>query len=236
MTTGDYPREHYAARLTSECNCALCTLQRDEKAEAEAFWSADEWTPDQLEKLRALKTQLSRRSDFEGLMRMAALKPKARLADSLLPNPIWVACDMGSSDTATYAEPPAEPDEPTLNPKDLVGARKLPLALIPRGALVGVARAMAEGARKYGPFNWRQQPIQAVTYAEAALRHVNEWLDGEDIDPETGDARIHHIDLAIASLLIMRDAQVVGTLRDNRHTPGNFADALRAATRKPDDA
>jgi hypothetical protein len=128
--------------------------------------------------------------------------------------------------------PPLPAEAQALNPKDLVGAKKLPLSLIPRGALIGVARAMAEGARKYGPFNWREQPIQAVTYAEAALRHINEWLDGEDIDPETGDAAIHHIDLAIAGLMIMRDAAICGVLRDNRHVPGNFADALRVATKK----
>lgn len=160
-----------------------------------------------------------RKADADGMYK--ALKADYDVDFSLKPGSVnWVS-------KAEHDDLKAE----ALNPKDLVGAKKLPLELIPRGALIGVARAMAEGARKYGPFNWRDQSIQAVTYAAAALRHVNEWLDGEDIDPETGDAKVHHIDLAIAGLMIMRDAALCGTLRDNRHTPGNFGDGLRAATK-----
>ena len=47
----------------------------------------------------------------------------------------------------------ARPDD---NPKSAFGVKKPPLHLIPPAALAHEAMAMADGAAKYGPYNWRE--------------------------------------------------------------------------------
>lgn len=112
-----------------------------------------------------------------------------------------------------------------LNPKDLVGAVKTPLGLLPWTALVQVAGAFAVGAEKYGAYNWRTpgQPVQHVTYVAAAFRHLAAYMDGQTIDPETG---CNHLAHAACGLLILLDASAVGNAIDNRPTPGNAAELM----------
>lgn len=112
-----------------------------------------------------------------------------------------------------------------LNPKDLVGSSKTPLGLLPWSALVQVAGVFAVGAKKYGSYNWRTkgQPVQHVTYVEAAFRHLAAYMDGQTIDPETG---CNHLAHAACGLLILLDASAVGNSIDNRPTPGNAAEIM----------
>lgn len=102
---------------------------------------------------------------------------------------------------------------PGLNPKDLVGAKKAPLTLVPPSAIIAIAEAMGNGAAKYGPFNWRDQPIQVRTYVEAALRHLYAYLDGQWAAEDTG---ISHLAHAMAGLAILYDATSLGSIDDNR--------------------
>ena len=99
------------------------------------------------------------------------------------------------------------------NPKDSVGAKKAPLALVPPALVIGASEAMAVGAKKYGPYNWRMQPVQAMTYAEALLRHLLAWMDGQDEAEDTG---IHHWKHIAAGAAIVLDALEANNLIDNR--------------------
>lgn len=112
-----------------------------------------------------------------------------------------------------------------LNPKDLVGASKTPLGLLPWTALVQVAKVFEVGAAKYGAYNWRTegQPVQHVTYVAAAFRHLAAYMDGQTIDPETG---CNHLAHAACGLLILLDASAVGNAIDNRPTPGVAAEIM----------
>lgn len=105
--------------------------------------------------------------------------------------------------------------EKGINPKDLIGARKVPLALIPYNALIEMALAMQDGANKYGPFNWREIPIEMVTYLEAGIGHFLYVLDGQDVDIQS---KVHHLGHAMACAAIVLDAIKCNTLRDNRYT------------------
>jgi hypothetical protein len=111
-----------------------------------------------------------------------------------------------------------------LNPKDLVGAKKAPLGVVPPALMIAAAPAMAVGAEKYGPFNWRKQPVQAMTYVEAVMRHLYAWIDGQD---NAEDTNISHIGHAIAGLGILADAMAADNLIDNRPVFGPAADMLR---------
>lgn len=130
------------------------------------------------------------------------------------------------------------------NPKTLMGSLKVRnLSVVPMTALIEEARAMTYGAfesprkddtKGYGPFNWRDNDIEYMTYVEAAFRHIMSAADREDIDPETGDHKILHLALARATLGILIDALAHGTVIDNRPTNarGVVASLLREYRKK----
>tara|TARA_A100001037_G_scaffold287811_1_gene297746 strand:- start:407 stop:724 length:318 start_codon:yes stop_codon:yes gene_type:complete len=92
---------------------------------------------------------------------------------------------------------------------------KVPLHLLPPAFNREVAHALKHGADKYGPWNWREEGrrLLASTYIGAIRRHLDAWQDGEDIDPESGQAHLAHI---AASVAILLDAQEHGTFEDDR--------------------
>lgn len=106
---------------------------------------------------------------------------------------------------------------PDSNPKTAYGIKKPSMHLIPGVALMTLAKVMALGAKKYGAYNWRDQPVSASVYISALLRHIYQWFDGEDIDPESGAPHLGH---AMACLAILLDALAQGTLIDDRPKPG----------------
>lgn len=110
-----------------------------------------------------------------------------------------------------------------VNPKDLVGATKAPLALVPPALVIGAAEALATGRDKYGAYNWRDYPVQAVTYVEAAMRHLLAYMDGEDY---AADTQVHHVKHAVAGLGVLLDCIAMGTVDDNRPLPGPAAKLL----------
>lgn len=116
--------------------------------------------------------------------------------------------------------PPVEPP----NPKQAYGDRKVPLALIPPSALVYLAEAHAEGARKYGPYNWRESAVESMTYINAIMRHCVAVLDGEWVDPESGKP---HLGLLMASAAILIDCYELGKMIDTRPLKGGAAQMLR---------
>ena len=131
------------------------------------------------------------------------------------------------------------PVAPVSNPKTLMGNMKVPnLSVVPFTGLIHEARAMEYGARHaprkdgtkgYGPFNWRDQKIEYLIYAEAAIRHIASAVDREDIDPDTGDLKVWHLGLAKATLGILIDAIEHGTVIDDRSPTarGRVAQLLR---------
>lgn len=106
------------------------------------------------------------------------------------------------------------------NPKDRASAHKPQLHLIPPAAEILEAVVMGLGARKYGPYNWRTAPIRATVYIAAAKRHLAQWLDGQDDDPESGVSHLAH---ARACLGILLDAQSLHCLIDDRPPTGAAA-------------
>jgi len=102
---------------------------------------------------------------------------------------------------------------PRPNPKDVLGRAKPPLHFIPAIALFHLGMGMEEGGEKYGPFNWRDHPVIASVYYDAALRHIMSWSEGEDFDPKTG---VHHFGNAMACMAIILDAERQGKLIDDR--------------------
>lgn len=111
-------------------------------------------------------------------------------------------------------------DYPDDNPKTIYGVAKTPLHLIPPSAKAHLAMGFKDGAKKYGPYNWREKTVSASIYIGAAQRHIDAWWDGEK---EAKDSGVHHLGHAMACLAIILDAQWVQNLNDDRPTPGYVA-------------
>lgn len=99
------------------------------------------------------------------------------------------------------------------NPKDSVGIKKVPFSVVPAQVIGEAGLALLEGARKYGRHNYRSIGVRASVYYDATLRHLTDWWEGEDIDPDSG---LSHVTKAIASLIVLRDSMVRGNWEDDR--------------------
>ena len=70
--------------------------------------------------------------------------------------------------------------------------------LIPPTALLAVAKAMGEGGKKYGDWNWQGLPMENLL--NHAMRHIVLYMEG-DRDED-------HLGHAAAGLLMAKDAEV----------------------------
>ena len=114
------------------------------------------------------------------------------------------------------------------NPKDRIGTRKPPLHLVPPAAEIAESMVMALGAKKYGAANWRSTKVRASIYIAAARRHLLQWFDGQDDDPESG---ISHLAHARASLGILLDAIATESVIDDRPPKGAAAELIETFTK-----
>lgn len=103
------------------------------------------------------------------------------------------------------------------NPKDAAGRAKLPLHLWPASATAYGAIGLYEGMLKYGRLNWRGTQVSASVYVAALMRHLAAWMEGEEHSAEGAP----HLGNALACLAILVDAQVQGTLVDDRNYVAN---------------
>lgn len=104
------------------------------------------------------------------------------------------------------------------NPKKQYGDKKPNLALITPAMEIPLALGLMDGAGKYGPFNWRINPVETMTYIAAAKRHLGSFLEGEWL----ADDGIQHLGHVMACCAIILDAKASNKLIDNRPTPGSF--------------
>lgn len=115
----------------------------------------------------------------------------------------------------------------TDNPKKFFGSKKPSPHFIPPVAIIEESVVMALGAAKYGAFNWQDQPIDAATYYDAAMRHLMIWYAGEDLDEESRASHLAHVRACTAILL---DSQASGIMIDNRPKCASAVDAIKRLT------
>jgi len=80
--------------------------------------------------------------------------------------------------------------------------KKPPLDLLTLEFLEGTANALAYGAEKYGRHNFKQG-IEHARLIAAALRHINQYNAGEDLDPESGESHLSHAAASLNMLMWM---------------------------------
>lgn len=89
---------------------------------------------------------------------------------------------------------------------------KADLSLVPYVAIESEARALGFGEQKYGRYNYTNG-FQVSRLTAAALRHIYQYNNGNNVDSES---RIHHIGHARACLAMLLHCEELGTLTDNR--------------------
>lgn len=109
------------------------------------------------------------------------------------------------------------------NPKDAIGATKLPMSWVPESALVYLAMAFTEGGIKYSPGNWQVAGVRTSIYIDAAKRHVAKFMAGEWADPVS---KVPHLASAMACFAIILDANLLNKLTDDRPVPNPALPAL----------
>lgn len=94
-------------------------------------------------------------------------------------------------------------------------AGKPKISLIPQEALWGMAQALTYGSNKYGMYNFKEG-IAYTRLADAAYRHLSAFMNGEDIDEESGNNHLFH---AMASLAMLTYMQAERKDMDDRYKP-----------------
>ena len=112
-----------------------------------------------------------------------------------------------------------KPKITSTNPKDLLGDKKVSLDAVSPFATIEESLAMMDGEWKYGYRSWREKEVRARVYVNAAKRHLDMWLEGQE---RASDSRVHHLGHARACLGIILDAQATGNLVDDRSKTGDL--------------
>lgn len=132
----------------------------------------------------------------------------------------------------------AEGSKPT-NPKDAIAVSKLPISWVPTAVVRYAALAAAEGACKYGRYNWRASGVRMSIYLDALHRHLaklqdGEWADGDSLprneDGTSKGTEVPHLASIIMCAGIILDAMECGKLTDDR-PPVNLIGGLDMETR-----
>jgi hypothetical protein len=98
-------------------------------------------------------------------------------------------------------------------------AGKPMMSLISSKFLVGLAKALTYGAKKYakdgksGAHNWRKGLSISRTY-DALQRHLVAWNDGENIDEDSG---LPHLYLAACELMFITETMETKPHLDDRY-------------------
>jgi hypothetical protein len=97
--------------------------------------------------------------------------------------------------------------------KDAIGDMSKPrLSLIPQKALWALGGALTYGEKHYGAHNWRSG-IKISYLLDAALRHINEFNAGENIDQKSQN---HHLGNAMANLAMAIELSETRPYLDDR--------------------
>jgi hypothetical protein len=103
------------------------------------------------------------------------------------------------------------------NPKQAYGDKKPPVHLVHSIATLHESAALHSGKRKYGENNYIETPVEAMTYAGAIKRHLDQWISGERVDAKE---LVHHLGAIKACCTILLTTEATGMLIDNRPRVG----------------
>lgn len=92
-------------------------------------------------------------------------------------------------------------------------SEKAPLHMVPEEGIIGAAEAFGYGAKKYERFNYKKG-IEYTRITDSLRRHTLAFLNGEDIDPESG---LHHTKCILANAHMLEFMRVRRPEMDDRY-------------------
>ena len=101
--------------------------------------------------------------------------------------------------TVPKTDRPVYQDEIRLYEGTKHDAGKVRWSLLPAGTISMVLQVLEYGAAKYEVDNWQHVSNHRIRYYDAAMRHINAWLD-DPIDPDSG---LPHLAHAMCCLLFL---------------------------------
>ena len=99
-----------------------------------------------------------------------------------------------------------------LGRKDSQGLKKAPWHLLPYDALGGIVKVLWYGANKYSERNWELGMPYSDVYG-GIMRHLTDWWNRIDTDPETGYSHLWH---AGCGILFLITYEMRGVGKDDR--------------------
>jgi hypothetical protein len=100
---------------------------------------------------------------------------------------------------------------------------KEPLANLPWAAIDELSRVQQYGAEKYKDFNNYRKGMEVTRNLSCALRHIRDYLQGKDLDHESGCNPLGH---ALCRIAFVLENLAEGTAIDDRFKPAHLrADA-----------
>lgn len=94
---------------------------------------------------------------------------------------------------------------------------KAPLAQLPWAAVEALSRVQLYGHTKYKDFNNYRKGMEVSRNLSCALRHIKEYLEGHDVDKESGESPLAH---AMCRVSFVLQNLADGTAVDDRYKPG----------------
>lgn len=119
---------------------------------------------------------------------------------------------------------------PDGNPKTQFGITKPRATYTPPIPYLEYSKAHLQGALKYGPFNWRDDPVTMSTYLDAAESHIAKFRAGCN---KASDTDIHELAHAMTCLSIIIDAQAYDTIIDDRWKARDAATTTNEKLKNP---
>jgi hypothetical protein len=113
---------------------------------------------------------------------------------------------------------PLAPGSFTLPPDEAKtdDGNKPPLSMLPWKALDEVAMVQLYGERKYGDFHNYRKGMRVSRSVSCIMRHLRAYMNGEDLDSESG--RLHAAHAAARCLFLLQNI-AEGTAIDDRYKP-----------------
>jgi hypothetical protein len=99
------------------------------------------------------------------------------------------------------------------NLKTKAAVGKPTMSSVPVIAIQALGKAMEDGSRKYGRYNWRETGVTASVFYDAMMRHLLAWYNGEDL---AQDSQVEHLAHIMANCAILLDAKDNNILKDDR--------------------
>lgn len=91
---------------------------------------------------------------------------------------------------------------------------KPPLANLPWAAIRELSMVQLYGAQKYNDYNNYRKGMEITRNLSCALRHISEYVDGRDNDPESGRSHLGH---ALCRISFVLQNLADGTAIDDRY-------------------